>query len=106
MSLTRRGFLRNLGSLVGALSVGLTVFKPQQRKKVVFKTAPAPDGSYLVGYKGSQFLNTGMVFVAPYIPLYQTCIINGKSDAEFEQMIRKHYGKVSLTSNKNLLQLS
>lgn len=90
--MNRRGFLRNLGSLVGALSVGLTVFKPQERKKVVFTTKPAPDGSYLVGYKGAQFFEAGVIY-APYIPLYQTCMINANPDEEFEKMIRKHYKK-------------
>ena len=69
--MTRRGFLRNLGVFASALGVGLTVFKPQEKKRVVFRTAPAPDNSYLVGYKGSQFYETGIVY-APYIPLYTT----------------------------------
>lgn len=102
--MNRRGFLRNLGSLVGALSVGLTVFKPQERKKVVFTTKPAPDGR-LVGYKGAQFFEAGVIY-APYIPLYQTCMINAKPDPEFQEKIAKRYVQIGLTNRKNMLQLS
>ena len=98
MALTRRGFLRNLGALASALSVGLTVFKPQERKKVVYFSTPAPDGGYLVGYKGSQFLETGAVY-APYIPLYKTPDIVPYISPKF---IHKY---ARLTSGKNLLQL-
>ena len=84
--MTRRGFLRNLGVFASALGVGLTVFKPQEKKRVVFRTAPAPDNSYLVGYKGSQFYETGIVY-ADYIP---------------PKFMEKY---ARLTSAKNLLQL-
>ena len=98
MQLTRRGFLRNLGALASVLGVGLTVFKPQEKKRVTFRTAPAPDGSYLVGYKGSQFFEAGIVY-APYIPLYRTSDIVPYISPKF---IHKY---ARLTSGKNLLQL-
>ena len=98
MALTRRGFLRNLGVLAGALGVSLSVFKPQEKKREIYSTRPEPDGSYLVGYKGSQFLETGAVY-APYIPLYRTPDIVPYISPKF---IHKY---ARLTSNKNLLQL-
>lgn len=88
MALTRRDFFRNLGVLAGALGVGLTGFKPQEK----------PDGSNMVGYKGSQFFEAGIIY-APYIPLYQTAAIVPYIPPKF---IHKY---ARLTNGRNLLQL-
>jgi hypothetical protein len=91
MSLNRRTFLQNLGALAGALSVGLTVFKPQQGKKVLFHTKPSTINRLLVGYRGDQFLTAGYVY-APYIPLYCT-----------GDIVKPN---VRLTRTRNVIQLS
>lgn len=71
--MTRRSFLRNLGALASVLSVGLSVTMPQRKLKAVWTAEAEQDlqAMHLVGYKGSQFLETGVVY-APYIPLYTT----------------------------------
>jgi hypothetical protein len=86
--MNRRSFLRNLGTLVGALSVGLTVTLPQKRKVLLLHTDSvfSSQVATMVGHKGDAFLASGYVY-APYIPLIQTPYI-------------------SLTPQKNLLQLS
>jgi hypothetical protein len=100
MALTRRSFLRNLGVLASALSVGLTVTMPQRRLKAVWTTGMDQDlqAFHLVGYKGSQFLETGAVY-APYIPIYKTPDIVPYISPKF---IHKY---AHLTSGRNLLQL-
>ena len=92
--MTRRIFLRNLGIFFGAMTVGLTVTRPQRAfRKDYYKTVTirGPDNSVLVGYKGSEFLEAGYVY-APYIPIYRTPNI-------------LHPEPIRLTRNKNLLQL-
>ena len=46
---------------------------PQRKLKAVWTAEAEQDlqAMHLVGYKGSQFLETGVVY-APYIPLYTT----------------------------------
>ncbi len=104
MSLNRRSFLRNLGSLVGALSVGLTVFKPQKRKVLLLHTDSvfSSQVATMTGYKGAQFLETGCVY-APYIPLVQTCdLVHPDSAKQFAQ----RWASKRLTPRRNLLQLA
>ena len=98
--MTRRGFLRNLGVLAGVLSVGLTVTMPQQKRKILllYDHRTTSQIATLVGYKGSQFLETGAVY-APYIPLYKTPDIVPYIPPKFI------YKYARLTSGKNLLQL-
>ena len=93
--MTRRTFLRNLGSLVGALSVALTVTRPQRAfRKDYYKTFTirGPDDSILVGHKGAQFLEAGYIY-APYIPIFRTPNI-------------LYPDPIILTKGKHLLQLS
>ena len=101
--MTRRSFLRNLGALAGAVSIGLTVTRPQRGfRKDYYQTltVKGPDNSVLVGYKGAQFLDPGVIY-APYIPLYRTPdIIVGSMPPHF---IHK-FANLPLTSGKNLLQ--
>ena len=91
--MNRRGFLRNLGILVSAISVGLTVVKPQRKLKVTWTSEMDQDlkSFHTVGYKGSQFIEAGVVY-APYIPLYQTALFCEPKP-------------VPLTKSRNLLQL-
>lgn len=95
MALTRRTFIRNLGSLAGVLSVGLTVIRPQRAFRKDYYTTltiRGPDSSTLVGFKGDKFLQTGYVF-APYIPIFKNPNI----------LLPR---PIPLTKGKNLLQLS
>ena len=98
--MTRRGFLRNLGALASALSVGLTVTMPQRKLKCVWAPEMAQDieAFHLVGYKGSQFFEAGIVY-APYIPLYRTPDIVPYIPPKFIQKYAR------LTSGRNLIQL-
>ena len=101
--MTRRGFLRNLGVLASVLSVGLTVTMPQRKLKVYWSSEMSQDlhASYLVGYKGSAFLETGYVY-APYMPLYRTPdIVLGSMPPHFA----RRFANLPLTNGRNLLQL-
>jgi hypothetical protein len=101
--MTRRGFLRNLGVLASALSVGLTVTMPQRKLKCVWTPEMAHDleAFHLVGYKGAEFLETGFVY-APYIPFYRTHdIVVGSLPPHFA----RRFANLPLTKGKNLLQL-
>jgi hypothetical protein len=103
MALTRRGFLRNLGALASALSVGLTVTMPQRKLKCTWTTEMAQDlqGFHGIGYKGSEFFDAGIVY-APYIPLYRTPdIVLGSMPPHFA----RRFANLPLTKGKNLLQL-
>jgi hypothetical protein len=102
MALTRRGFLRNLGVLASALSVGLTVTMPQRKLKCTWTTEMDQDlqAFHLVGYKGSAFFETGVVY-APYIPLYKTPDIVPYVPPRFAAW----FANRPLTKGRNLLQL-
>ncbi len=104
MSLNRRSFLRNLGSLVGALSVGLTVSLPQKKRTILLLSEHRTTSQIatMTGYKGDAFLTSGYVY-APYIPLVQTPLLVHSDSAE--RFARKWASKY-LTPHKNLLQLS
>jgi hypothetical protein len=102
MALTRRTFLRSLGAFAGAIGIGLTVTRPQQGFRTDYYstfTVKGPDNSYLMGYRGSQFLETGFVY-APYIPLYRTPAIHAYVPPKFMEKY------ANLTRGKNLLQLA
>ena len=102
MALTRRGFLRNLGALAGVLSVGLSVTMPQRKLKAVWSLEAEQDlqAFHLVGYKGTQFFETGVVY-APYIPLYKTPDIVPYVPPRFASW----FANRPLTKGRNLLQL-
>jgi|ERR1017187_483652 hypothetical protein len=101
--MTRRGFLRNLGILASALSVGLTVTMPQRKLKAVWSVEAEQDlqNFHLIGYKGSEFLETGIVY-APYIPLY---ITPDYSHIVVPPKFLYRFADLPLTTGRNLLQL-
>jgi len=102
MQLTRRGFLRNLGALASVLSVGLAVTMPQRKLKAVWTAEAEADlqAFHLVGYKGSAFLETGVVY-APYMPLYRTPdIVLGSMPPHFAKRFASLY-----TPSRNLMQI-
>jgi hypothetical protein len=79
--MNRRGFLKNLASIVGLVSLPITIinYDPVKRCKVY---PPPPNNAMLTGYKGSQFMEVGYVY-APYIPLFQTCNLQPPIDQDF-----------------------
>lgn len=105
MALTRRGFLRNLGLLASALSVGLNITMPQRQREAEVRVAEAEQdlqSMHLVGYKGAQFFETGVVY-APYIPLYKTPDI--VCPPHLLRRFVHRFANLPLTSGRNLLQL-
>jgi hypothetical protein len=63
--MNRRGFLGTLFGLAAApVIVARVLVSPPKPKYKVYRG----QGGGLVGYKGTQFINTGYVY-APYIPL-------------------------------------
>ena len=67
--MNRRSFFKRLATAVGASLLPITTlsFDPVTSKVV----KPTLDTSPVLGYKGSQFLEAGVIY-APYIPLIQT----------------------------------
>jgi hypothetical protein len=104
MALTRRGFLRNLGVLASALSVGLSITMPQRKLKAVWTAEAEQDlqAMHMVGYKGSQFFETGIVY-APYIPLYRTPYVI--DPVHVPSKFLRRFASLPLTKGRNLIQL-
>lgn len=67
--MNRRGFFKRLGMAVGAALLPISVISYDPVKQQVSK--PKTDHSFLVGYRGHQFFESGIVY-APYIPIYRT----------------------------------
>lgn len=90
--MNRRGFFRRLGLAVAAVTSGICLL-PQVKKiakQVTFDNFPT---DFVLGYKGSAFLETGVVY-APYIPLVQTChLVNNPEFAKryAESTINQRY---------------
>lgn len=63
---TRRGFLKNLAATVAAVVLPVTVVSYDPVKQQVVD--PVVNTTFLRGYKGAEFLETGYVY-CPYIPL-------------------------------------
>ena len=90
--MNRRGFLRTLmlAPFVAPLAVAIV-------KKLATTPVKAPHWftQMCAGYKGSQFLEAGVVY-APYFPLFQTChLVNNPEFAKryAETTINKQFYK-------------
>lgn len=87
----RRGFLRSLLlAPFAGLAVNVVLETLQNGVNPIPTVAKAcPE---LLGFKGAQFLETGIIY-APYIPLYQTCnLVDPKFVKRFAQArLRKDY---------------
>ena len=84
--MNRRSFFRNIGLLAGALSVGLTVFRPC-KVLLISDHHTVSKIATMGGFKGDDFLKDGFIY-APYIPLYCTSQLVG--NAEFAERFDKH----------------
>ena len=51
---------------------------------------PKVDVSPLLGYKGSNFMETGVVY-APYIPMVQTCMLQTPTDQDVIKYVATAY---------------
>lgn len=77
MGMRRRGFLRALLLAPFVKPVAQAVWSRFTQPKVitfVMRSLPITATPMILGYKGAQFLETGVVY-APYLPLIQTCEI-------------------------------
>lgn len=72
----RRNFLRALFLAPFAKPIIQVVYQELAKPKV--DPVIARIREYCVGYKGAAYLQAGWVY-APYIPLYQTCMIYDKN---------------------------
>ena len=84
--MNRRSFFRNIGLLAGALSVGLTVFRPC-KVLLIYDHHTTSKIASMTGFKGEEFLKAGFIY-APYIPLYCTPQLVGNT--EFAKRFDKH----------------
>jgi hypothetical protein len=75
--MNRRSFFKRLGMAVGAVMLPTSILSYDPVKQEVVN--PKLDNSPVLGYKGHQFLEAGVVY-APYIPLIQTCHLVGNPD--------------------------
>jgi hypothetical protein len=74
--INRRTFFSRVFKTVAAVALPITVLSYDPVRQAVLY--PKVENSCLLGYKGSSFLEAGIVY-APYIPLYQTCNLNKSS---------------------------
>jgi len=66
----RRGFLKHLMVIAGAVCLPTTILNYDPVKRVIVNK-PTPDVSMLTGYKGDRVLEVGYVY-GPYIPIFRT----------------------------------
>lgn len=94
--MNRRSFISQLSALLGGTASGILFIDrrkpPQPPLQIAKKPVPIDPNNPLLGYKGQQFLEAGIVY-APSIHLFQTCDLVDKMP-------------IGLTNSRNLLLLS